>query len=128
DGGPTVLTSPVIDHSAGGGVLSYRYWVSVSSAGDFLVVEVTDDGATWVEARRYEGDPREWKLDAFHLEDFISPSAQTQVRLTISDNPNNALVEAGVDSVSVITAGCTPLIFSDDFESGDFSAWSGTVP
>ncbi|MEO1366374.1 MAG: hypothetical protein AAFX50_04295, partial [Acidobacteriota bacterium] len=128
DGGPTVLTSPVIDHSVGGGVLSYRYWVSGNSAEDSLVVEVTDDGVDWVEARRYDGDLREWNLDAFQLEDFISPSAQTQVRFTISDNPNNAIVEAGVDSVSIITAGCSTLVFSDDFESGDLTAWSGTVP
>ncbi|MEM1178867.1 MAG: hypothetical protein AAGM22_11030 [Acidobacteriota bacterium] len=128
DGGPTVLTSPVIDHSAGAGIVSYRYWISDSNGIDALIVEVSADGTNWVEARRYAGDLREWNRDAFRLEDFIAPSATTQIRFSISDEPDFSLVEAAVDSVSVVALGCSAEIFSDDFESGDTSEWSVSFP
>ena len=124
DGGPSVLTSPTFDHSAGGGIVSYSYWISEDDGNDSLVVEISANGTTWVEARRYDGDTRRWQRDAFRIEDFVSLSAETQVRFVISDNPNNSVVEAAIDDVQVYLLACDTVLFVDGFESGDTTAWS----
>ncbi len=126
DGGPTVLTSPTFDHSVGGGVVSYRYWLSSSSLNDDLVVEVSIDGSTWVEAQRHQGDVRSWLKGVFDIEDFVAPSATTQIRFVVADNPNDSVLEAAVDSVKVIAPVCNSQIFIDGFESGDLTAWSSS--
>ena len=125
DGGPTILTSPLIDHSGGGGVVSYWYWISDASSAESLVVEVSSDGSTWVEARSHGGDPRQWQKASFALEDFVAPSSTTQIRFVIADTVGTVL-EAGIDSVKVAAPICADPIFADGFESGDTSAWSST--
>ncbi len=123
DGGPTVLTSPAMDLSPGGGIISYSYWLFNDDETDALVVEISSNGTDWVEARRYEGLLGGWREDRFHSADFVAPSAATQVRFTIADNPNGSVTEAAIDSFRAETLSCLVAIFTDNFESGDTSAW-----
>ncbi len=130
DGGPTVVTSPPMDFSGGGAIVSYSYWMFCDDGNDALVVEISNDGTNWVEARRYDGTDRlgGWREDLFHSADFVAPSDQTQVRFVISDNPNNSITEAAIDSFHAYRLICEAEIFADGFESGDTSAWSSAVP
>ncbi len=128
DGGPTVLTSPPIDLSAGGGIVSYSYWLFNDDGGDPLIVEISSNGTDWVEARRYEGLLGGWREDRFHSADFVAPSDQTRVRFSVADNPNDSITEAAIDDFHAYLLTCNDGIFADGFESGDASAWSSTSP
>ncbi len=128
DGGPTVLTSPPIDLSAGGGIISYSYWLFNDDETDVLIVEISSDGTDWVEARRYEKLLGGWRDDLFEAADFVAPSALTQVRFSVADNPNSSVTEAAIDAFRVDRVYCTVPIFDDSFESGDATAWSLTLP
>ncbi len=128
DLGPVILTSPPMDFSAGGGLVRYSYWLFNDDETDALVVEVTNDGANWVEARNYQKLLGGWREDVFHTDDFVAPSAQIQVRFLVADNPNNSVTEAAIDNFSAYQLECVDAIFTDGFESGDTTAWSSTVP
>ncbi len=129
DGGPTALISPPIDLSAGGGIVSYSYWLFNDDGGDALIVEVSANGTDWVEARRYEGLLGGWREDRFYTADFVAASDQTQVRFSVADNlPNRSVTEAAIDGFSATLLECDPSIFADGFESGDTTAWSATIP
>ena len=129
DGGPTVLTSPPMDVSPDGAVVSYAYWFFNSNEdGDTMIVEISNDGVNWVEARRYEALFGHWLEDRFHTADFVVPSTQTQVRFSVADDPNTSITEAAIDNFSVYALECDAPIFADGFESGDYTGWSSVVP
>ncbi len=124
DLGPVILTSPPMDFSAGGGLISYSYWLFNDDETDALVVEISNDGTNWVQARNYLKLLGGWREDVFHTGDFVAPSAQIQVRFSVADNPNNSVTEAAIDNFSAYQLECVASIFTDGFESGDTTAWS----
>ncbi len=130
DGGPTVLTSPELDFSAGGGIVSYAYWYFNSDGTEAMIVEISNDGAAWIEARRYDGLEQlgGWREDRFATDDFVAANGQIQVRFSVADPGAPSLTEAAVDNFSAYRLTCTGSIFADGFESGDTGAWSSTVP
>ncbi len=128
DGGPTVLISPPMDLADGGGIVSYSYWLFNDDQTDTLVVEVSADGTSWVEARRHQRLLGGWREDLFHTADFVAPSAQTQIRFSVADNPNGSVTEAAIDTFHAYRLICSMPIFADGFESGDTSAWSAASP
>ncbi|MEQ9095756.1 MAG: GC-type dockerin domain-anchored protein [Phycisphaerales bacterium] len=112
DGGPTTLTSPVFDLSGvpSNAVLSYARWFSNDDqrAGlgdqDRLVVEISDDaGGRWIELERVDhsmgGDA--WTHMRWNLTDHISLTSQVQVRFTVSDSPNDSVMEAAIDALRI---------------------------
>jgi len=105
DGGPTVLTSPVLDLSAGLSEISYAYWMYNDDGDDSLVVELSGNGSTWVAARTYTGGAGGWATDTIAVESFITPTATTRIRFVVADNPNNSITEAAIDDVCVSTIG-----------------------
>ena len=127
DGGPARLISPAIDLSASGGLISYSYWLFNDDDSDSLLVEISNNGVDWVEARNHVGSLGGWQEVRFHTTEFVAPSDQIQIRFTISDNPNNSVTEAAIDSFGAFLIDCADAIFVDGFESGDSSAWSTTL-
>ena len=129
DGGPTILTSPELDFSAGDGVVSYSYWLFSSDGSDSLIVEISNDGSTWIEARRYEGTDQlgGWLEDRFDTDDFVAANDQVQVRFVIADSGEASIAEAAIDNFSAYRLDCGGTIFTDGFESGSTSAWSSTT-
>ncbi len=129
DGGPTVLTSPELDFSDAGGIVSYAYWYFNADGGDAMVVEISNDGTIWIEARRYDGVDQlgGWREDRFDTDDFVAASDQIQVRFSVADNGNPTVTEAAIDNFSAYRLECGSL-FTDGFESGDTSSWSSTTP
>ncbi len=117
DGGPTVLTSPVLDLSGvpGNAVLSYARWFSNDDqrAGigdqDRLVIEITDDaGARWTTLETVDqsmgGDA--WTNMRWTMADHISLTSQVQVRFTVMDNPNDSVMEAAIDAFIIEGLDC----------------------
>jgi cysteine-rich repeat protein len=104
DGGPTRLVSPVLDLSGGNATLSYAYWMDSPGLDgtDGLYVEVSvNGGASWTQIAGYTTPANQWQTDSILLDSFVTPSANTQVRFAAQDNPNNSILECGIDDVTV---------------------------
>lgn len=108
DGGPTRVTSPSIDMSAGDGFISYARWFTNDDRDDRLVVEVSDDdGQSWTLVESV-GHSDSWVVSQFRLTEFVTPTDQVRIRFSASDNPNNSVTEAGLDAVKVAMPRCEP--------------------
>ncbi len=103
DGGPTILTSPAFDLSGGDAVVGYAYWhfFSDSGAQDVLITEVSNNGSTWVQVDSTNGTNSEWATHSFKVSDFVTPSANVQVRFVAADQPNDSVTESAIDNFSV---------------------------
>ena len=115
DGGPTDLISPPIDLNGTDGFVSYARWF-YSSGADVLEVAVSPDGSNWTTVETVaNGGTNQWTVKTFRVGDFITPSATVQVRFRTSDNPNNSITEAGVDSfrVEAFLCECSPICQAD---------------
>ncbi len=112
DGGPTRLVSPVFDLAGTDGRVSYAYWLSNDDGDDLLVVQVSEDGVNWVNARSYVGGSGGWFEDSFLISDVVSPGSGIQVRFSTADVPNNSITEVAVDAVRIEIFECRPLVFS----------------
>ncbi len=100
DGGPTKLTSPVMDFSTGNGLISYWRWQG-SDVGDVLsklTVEVSNGGA-WIDVEDVENMAGGWREHCFRVSDYVLPNSTVQVRFTIADI-SGSVTEAAVDGVS----------------------------
>ncbi|UYV12840.1 MAG: hypothetical protein NCW75_00800 [Phycisphaera sp.] len=149
DGGPTSLTTPVFDLTSvpGNAVLSYARWFSNDDQragvadGDRLLIEITDDaGARWVTLEEVDhsmgGDA--WSNMRWTLSDHISLTDQVQVRFTVSDSPNDSVMEVAIDAFIIEGLECGDcrvdldgdgnltifdfLAFQSAFSSGDLLA------
>ncbi len=109
DGGPTVLTSPVIDLQ--GGVeasVSYARWFFTSQADDFLVIEISDNGNPWVLVDQVVGTGSAWETVSFLVSDYVRPTGTVQVRFITADTNAASVTEAGIDDLRVETWVCGP--------------------
>jgi hypothetical protein len=111
DGGPTYLTSPLLDLSVSDGpVLRFAEWFTCDDlmppAQDFLDVHVSsNDGATWVQVAHIPSHS-EWATHEVHVADYIPLTATVRVRFTAVDSPNNSRTEAGIDAVEIFDVQC----------------------
>ncbi|MFN7018795.1 MAG: PepSY domain-containing protein [Fimbriimonadales bacterium] len=101
DGGPTYLISPVINLAGTDAIIEYyRWFYNGTTINDAFWVEVSNDnGATWtrVETVAFTGRENQWVRRSFRVGDYVTPTAHVRVRFGTSDNPNDSIVEAGVD-------------------------------
>ncbi|MBD3334062.1 MAG: hypothetical protein GF355_00935, partial [Candidatus Eisenbacteria bacterium] len=110
DGGTTTLISPTLDLSgmSGQATLSYYRWYTNDtgfSTNDSWVVQITDDGSTWVELENTTASDRSWRLMEFNLADYVAFTDQIQIRFIASDLGEGGIVEAGVDDVELLFTG-----------------------
>ncbi|MGI9013319.1 MAG: hypothetical protein ACR2GY_03625 [Phycisphaerales bacterium] len=112
DGGPTILISPIIDVSDGAEYqVSYATWFGNSSNGqrDQMTVEVSSNGGsswTLVETFTNGGSNIVWQEGGFLVSDFVPLTSQLRVRFVTADQPNDSVVEAGVDAFRVAANEC----------------------
>lgn len=101
DSGATYLISPVINLAGSDAVIDYyRWFYNGTTINDAFWVEVSNDnGATWtrVETVAFTGTENRWIRRSFRVGDYVAPTAQVRVRFGTSDNPNDSIVEAGID-------------------------------
>jgi hypothetical protein len=101
DGGPTILTSPVIDLEDADAEIAVSLWAFTN--GDDVLITQVSNGGPWVEvtALTVSDTGSAWESRSFVVGDYVEPSDQTRVRFIASDNPNNNVSEAGVDNFQV---------------------------
>ncbi|MEW6743051.1 MAG: C25 family cysteine peptidase [Planctomycetota bacterium] len=103
DGGPTRLISPDIDLSSGDASVSFYMWFYHTGYGTQQPGEIHvsgNSGGSWTKVMNVTHAPS-WSLYSFDVADYITPTAQTRVRFSVSDNPNDDIVESAVDDVAV---------------------------
>jgi len=117
DNGIVTLTSPTLDTSDGGMVLSYWRWFSNVAGGapneDTFVVEVSDNGgASWIVLEVVGPAGQEagggWYFVEFDLDlvSGLTPSNTFRVRFIAEDLGSGSVVEAGVDGISLTKTEC----------------------
>lgn len=110
DGGPTILTSPILDLSSGtDAYIDYAYWMYCSTGVDDVTeVEISNNGgSTWVNARTYTGSGG-WSPDSIRVADYVAPTSTVRIRFSVADQPNDSIVEAGLDAFHAYTIECVP--------------------
>ncbi|MEQ8769235.1 MAG: hypothetical protein RIB60_01870 [Phycisphaerales bacterium] len=116
DGGPTVLTSNLIDLSASNDpVVSYARWHDTNdgSGADALTVQFSDNGgASWTTVETIPSTTG-WVLAAHRVSDHVALTSQFQVRWSVQDNPNASVTESAVDAFQVIDVVCGAGCFAD---------------
>jgi hypothetical protein len=111
DGGPTWLTSPLLDLSGTDNpVLRFADWFTcddpIPPAMDFLDVFVSsNDGASWAQVAHIASHA-EWQVRQVYLADYIPLTATVRVRFSVQDVPNNSRTEAGIDAVQIFDVLC----------------------
>ena len=119
---PPRLVSPVFDLGDGNITLRYAYWLyrDDTDGDDSLKVEVTTNGVDWVQIAQHEESQEAWRTNAVLLDSFVTPSAATQVRFSIMDNPNTSVVESAIDAVR-FTIDCPDCNENGLFDSADIA-------
>ena len=110
DGGPTRLTSPLINLAGQTDLtLSYARWFTVNTPDiDRLDVEISNDnGANWTLVESADSSPG-WVPVSFDVTSMITPTSQMRLRFSATDNPNNTITEAALDAVMFTAFGCDP--------------------
>lgn len=114
DNGRTSLISPIID-ATGESYVSYWRWYSNTAGSNpnvdiFEVFVSSNGGSTWTALEVVgPGGPQAnggWNFRRFRIADFVTPSSQFRIRFDASDLGPQAVVEAAVDGVSVLTLSC----------------------
>ena len=110
DGGPTTLTSPLIDLQGTNARISYQRWFYTALATpDVLTVEVSNDnGDTWTLVESVGSTGGAWEPASFVVSEHVPPTAEVRVRFTACDCPNNSITEAGIDDFLVERFTCGP--------------------
>ncbi|MGA1779604.1 MAG: FG-GAP-like repeat-containing protein [Planctomycetota bacterium] len=112
DGGPTILTSPVLDLAGQDPTINFDLWFvsndNITSELDNLVIQATGNGTTWMTVQTVIGNGSSpgWQEVSFRLSDVVAPTATTQIRIVVSDNPNNSVTEAGFDNFVIRSVSC----------------------
>ncbi len=116
DGGPTRVTSPSFDMSAGDGVVSYARWFANDDNDiDRMTVEISNnDGSTWTLVRTFANTGEQWLEDAFTVSDYVMPTSTMKLRFNAKDNPNDSVTEAGLDAVKVTMIDCGSMLLMID--------------
>lgn len=130
DGGPTILTSPLIDITTlSDPTVTYARWHR-TNGDDVLEVQVSaNNGASWVTVESV-GDNAAWIESGFRVADYVSTGGTLRVRFISSDNPNTYITESGVDAFRVFDISCDAPCTADLDGNGelnffDISAYLG---
>ena len=72
-----------------------------------MITEISNNGGgNWTQVDSLGPASGGWKQATFRVADFVPPTAQVQVRFSISDTGNDSVTEAGVDAFTVWTPTC----------------------
>ena len=107
DGGPTTLVSPRLDLSGlAAATLRYQRWfANFTVLNDQLEVALSDDdGASWTTLETVTGSTANtWTPRSFEVGDYVSLTDRVRLRLRTGDQPNDSVLEAAVDELSLVT-------------------------
>lgn len=107
DNGSTILTSPVMDLSTyTNPLITYNWWMynkDLSGQGtinDHYKIEILN-GTQTVQARDYTGLHNQWNKDSILVSQFVTPSANIRIRLTVTDTQPGHVLEGAFDKMWV---------------------------
>ncbi len=104
DGGPTILTSPVMDLSGSDATVSLYAWYYSRDHNDAFEIDISNNnGSTWTNVLSTTANLNDWEKISFNVSSYVTPSSQVKVRVSAQDQPNNDIVEAGLDDFQVLT-------------------------
>ena len=111
DGGPAAVLSPILNLSGTDALISYSQWFFTNSPADVMTVSVSNDGgASWTTVGAVgtttEGSDTVWQTASFRVSDYVAPTSQVRVRFSVTDLPNDNVVEAGIDELRVTAIDC----------------------
>jgi hypothetical protein len=116
DGGKTTLQTTTIDLSSfTNPIISYFRWYTNSPPGganpgaDYWQVRMSNDnGSTWTYVENTKTSDMRWRRNAFHVSDFMTPTAQMKLQFIASDSlrptvnlNGGSLVEGALDDFIV---------------------------
>ena len=114
DDGQTILTSPALDASAPGSVISYSRWFDNTFGNapneDTMFVQVSGDGGlSWV-GLEVVGPVAEadggWYQKQFLVSSYVANSTNFRIRFIAQDTGEGSVVEAAVDGVRLLATEC----------------------
>lgn len=143
DGGVTTLLSPAFDMSSmDEPSIEAWVWYSNNLGGapneDSMPIEISNNGGTsWTLIENYNANNGAWTKKSWRVRDYVTPSANVQMRFIARDLNTGSLVEAGVDDFKVIDVDCSAAVPGD--LNGDgvvnaadlallLNAWGSTNP
>jgi hypothetical protein len=110
DGGPTILTSPVIDLEGSDAEISFARWMmTYTGTPDQMRVEIWDDDASeWLDipALTTSDTQSSWETVSFVVSEYVTPNANVQVRFLVADSPNDSFTEGGIDNFQIAEVVC----------------------
>lgn len=112
DGGTTTLISPAFDATGGdSAIVSFWVWYSNNTGAapnqDSMPVRISNDnGASWQLLDTIDQSTSGWELREYDLAGVIEPTDAVRLRFEASDLGDGSIVEAAVDDLRVVTAGC----------------------
>jgi hypothetical protein len=113
DGGPTILTSPVLDLGGSDALVSCALWFYSRDGNDNFEIDVSNDGGTtWTNVLSTNVSLNGWESFGFAVGDYVSPSSQIHVRFSAQDQPNDDIVEAGLDDFLVQNLDLEPSLWA----------------
>ncbi|NCF40719.1 MAG: hypothetical protein GWP75_11460 [Planctomycetia bacterium] len=109
DNGAVYLTSPTFDLSDGDAVVGFKWWVVNDDFGtsteDRMLVEISN-GGDWITVMAIANGTPGWNDAGFNVADYVEPTSTVNLRFTASDNPNNSLMECGIDDLRISRVEC----------------------
>ncbi len=117
DGGPTRLVSPPFDLSDGVFDISAYNWYYSRDGNDPYTIDVScDGGVTWTNVYWTYSSLDGWERIGFDPADHVTLTSMVQVRFSAQDQPDNDIVEAGVDDFEIKRLDYTPTLYADAYE------------
>jgi len=109
DNGEVVATSPVVNLSGySAATLGFWRWFDnedPDDAGDYYVLEVSNDGSTWVPLEQIPDtvtSTNHWTYVPFDLQEFVGLTASMRIRFRVADGPAAGdLVEFAADDIQI---------------------------
>ncbi len=116
DGGKTTVVSPTFSLSAvSDPAISYYRWFANSRGGSanpgndpWRAYVSNNNGSTWVPIENTFTDDNTWRFYAFHVADYVTPTAQMKLKFVASDSlivganlDGGSLVEGAIDDVQI---------------------------
>ena len=118
DGGPTRLRSPAFDLSRSGeAVVSFYLWFYHTDYGGQqpLELQITNTGGgPWTKVEDITHSPS-WVYRTIKVSDYVAPTSDVMIRLVVSDNPNDDIVEALLDDFEAATMDFDPTLWADAY-------------
>ena len=125
DDGAVRLTSPTLDVSAPGAVISYDYYLYLTNTNgaDRMLVEINENNGVgaWVEvARHTTGGGLAWRSHEISESDLlaagVTPTATMRLRFTTNDANPQSINESGLDAFAISVLLCCPFPADGDMD------------